>query len=116
MRIIILLMFLVPASALLAWDQYPGSEKEIISSNPVEAAKISIEKGDLSLIIVADCFMGMPGYKGNKPPEVRPRVVGRTCEEMLGTERTQNVGALKEWAQQYNVYVQQHNNALKPTQ
>lgn len=116
MKLILLMMLLAPTSVLLAWEQYPGTVKDILSIDPIDAAKTSVGKGDHSLIIVADCFMGMPGYKGSNPPEVRPRVVGRTCEVIHGTEATQDYDALNEWAQRYNEYVQQHNNALKPTQ
>ena len=116
MRLIIFVFLLVLTAAPLAWEQYPGSEKEAINSDPVEAAKISFKKGDFSLIIVADCFMGIPGYEGSAPPDVRPRVLGRTCDEMFDIDGTENVEVLKEWARIYNAHIQQHNKAPKPTQ
>ena len=113
MKLIVLLLFIVPAATLMAWEKYPGSEEAILGSDPVQVAKKAVEKGDFSLLMVADCFMGMPGYKGNAPPSIEPRVVGNTCEEMFGADAAGNLEALKKWAQQYNAYVQQHNNQLK---
>ena len=109
MKYLFVIALLIYSGATLAWEKYPGTWSEVVKSDPVEAAKKAIGKGDDRLIIVADCFMGMPGYKGNKRPEKRPLVLGGTCDEIQGKE-SQNVHKeFKEWAREYNLYVQQHN-------
>lgn len=99
-----------------AFERYPGSMDQILKTDPEVAAQHSLESGDNSLLMVPDCFMGMPGYRGSKPPEPSPKILGKTCEELFGASGSTHNKEIKEWARQYNVYILQHNNAPQPTQ
>ncbi len=113
MKLIVLISFILVATNIFAWEKYPGTDKDILSTDPIESAKIAINKGDFRLIMVAQCFLGMPSYKGKGPPKVNPRVLGDNCDEMFGKKASKNAQALEEWASKYNTYVQQYNKSLK---
>lgn len=115
MKTLVLFFFLCLSATPAAWEKYPGSTNEILQSDPVAAAKRAVEAGEFRLILVADCFMGMPGFTGGRPPELEPLVAGATCEEMFGQGEAGNAGALKEWVRSYNTYILQHNTSVEQT-
>ena len=98
-----------------AFDLYRDNPMDALKTDPKHAAQQSMERGDYSLIMVPQCFMGMPGYEGGQPPTTPPKILGKSCEELLGLEGSADINALKTWAREYNAYVQQHNKQPKPT-
>ena len=112
MKRIFLISLLLVTTYCVAFEKFPISEKEILNIDPIEAAKAAVKKGDLSLIMVAQCFLGMPGYKGPLPPKQSPRILGQSCEEMENKSTSKNANELHEWARKYNTFIQQHNKQL----
>lgn len=116
MKYLLAAILWISTTQIYAFERYPGSMDKILKTNPEIAAQHSLENGDKSLLMVPDCFMGMPGFRGSMPPEPSPKILGKTCEELFGVSSANHIEKIKEWARRYNVYIQQHNNAPQPTQ
>jgi len=67
---------------------------------------VAAERGDLRLLVVPDCFSGMPGYKDVFPPALAPMILWKMCDGLLGTEFESQLHALRQWAEEYNSYIQ----------
>jgi len=114
MRLLFLSLILLSAQAF-AFDKYLMSPEEALKIDPEVAANAAVARGDLTLIMVADCFMGIEGFMGSSPPNPRPEVLGEPCDELLSNDTTSMMQKIKAWARKYNETIQQHNKSLEPT-
>ena len=113
-RLLLAAAIVLVSGNVLAHDKFSIPAEEALGLDPETAAIQAIARGDLSLLMVADCFMGVEGYVGSGPPQIRPKVLGKTCDELEGSAGASMRSRLKEWAAKYNQVIQQHNNALEP--